>query len=67
MKTTKAFSERREFLQLLMAGAGATAALAIAVDAAADEDSDPGLDEPKPPTGYHETNHIKTYYKVAAF
>ncbi len=62
--------ERREFLKKAMAGGGAVAAVAVASHAANAEPSP--LDNPAalaeaPAAGYHLTDHIERYYRLARF
>lgn len=61
--------KRREFLRAAR-GAGALGALAVlaAQDAQA-EAAPPAASAPEPATsaGYHETEHIRTYYRTAAY
>ena len=56
--------ERRTFLKKLAAAGGATAAVAISGQAAASPEPDPAS-EPAKKQGYHETPHIRHYYRTA--
>lgn len=56
--------ERRTFLKKLAAAGGATAAVAIGGQAAASPEPAPAS-EPAKNRGYHETPHIRDYYRTA--
>ena len=56
--------ERRTFLKKLAAAGGATAAVAIGGQAAASAEPAPAS-EPAKSQGYHETPHIRDYYRTA--
>jgi len=56
--------ERRNFLKTLAAAGGATAAVAISGQAAASPEPEPAS-EPTRDRGYHETPHIRHYYRTA--
>ena len=56
--------ERRNFLKKLAAAGGATAAVAISGQAAASPEPGPAS-EAKKNRGYHETPHIRDYYRTA--
>jgi hypothetical protein len=56
--------ERRTFLKKLAAAGGATAAVAISGQAVASPEPGPAS-EPTRDRGYHETPHIRHYYRTA--
>jgi hypothetical protein len=56
--------ERRTFLKKLAAAGGATAAVAMSSQAAASPDQDLAS-EATEDRGYHETPHIRNYYRTA--
>lgn len=56
--------ERRAFLKKLAAAGGATAAVAISGQAAASPEPD-AVSQPAKNRGYHETPHIRHYYRTA--
>lgn len=56
--------ERRTFLKKLAAAGGATAAIAVSGQAAASPEPAPAS-EPTSNRGYHETPHIRHYYRTA--
>ena len=56
--------ERRTFLKKLAAAGGATAAVAVSSHAAASPDLDLAS-EATEDRGYHETPHIRNYYRTA--
>ena len=61
--------KRREFLRAAR-GAGALGALAILAAKDAQAEAPPAPEpapEPAKPSGYHETEHIRTYYRTAAY
>jgi len=57
--------ERRAFLKKLAAAGGATAAVAIGGQAAASSPEPGPASEPTKNRGYHETPHIRHYYRTA--
>ena len=56
--------ERRTFLKKLAAAGGATAAVSISGQAVASPEPGPAS-EPTRDRGYHETPHIRHYYRTA--
>lgn len=58
---------RREFLKQVALGGGAAAVAAVSGGALAATDTEPPkAAEPARPKGYHETDHIREYYRTAA-
>ncbi|BAU48885.1 hypothetical protein SVA_2335 [Sulfurifustis variabilis] len=59
---------RREFLKQVALGGGAAAVAAVSGGALAATDTEPpkAAAEPARPKGYHETDHIREYYRTAA-
>jgi hypothetical protein len=57
-KSSSYTADRRTFLKKLAAAGGATAA--VAVSGVRDEASEPAREK-----GYHETPHIRSYYRSA--
>ncbi|MGZ3185127.1 MAG: formate dehydrogenase [Telluria sp.] len=67
MDLNKVDRRRRAFLRA-SAGAGALGTLAaLAQPAQAASDAPPTQPAPPEPKGYHETDHIRTYYRTAAY
>lgn len=61
---------RRGFLRQAVVAAGATGAAAAAYGHGHDIATDSGADQPKvsdTKRGYHETDHIRQYYRLARF
>ena len=63
-QSRKYTEERRTFLKKLAAAGGATAAVAMSNQAVASPDADPGSESTEQ-RGYHETLHIRNYYRTA--
>jgi nitrous oxide reductase len=58
---------RREFLKQMALGGGAMAVAAVSGGALAAEETDvPTPAKPAARKGYHETDHIREYYRTAA-
>jgi hypothetical protein len=60
MEDRKQSLDRRSFLRALGAGAGVAGSAPLAGPAAADTETDQEKRKPR----YHETEHVKTYYRV---
>ena len=63
-QSRKQTEERRIFLKKLAAAGGATAAVAMSNQAVAAPDLDLASEETQE-RGYHETPHIRSYYRTA--
>ena len=61
-QSRKYTEERRTFLKKLAAAGGATAAVAMSNQAVAEPDV---ASESTEERGYHETSHIRSYYRTA--
>jgi len=64
-KTRSYTEDRRTFLKTMAVAGGATAAVALTgrvAVAAPEQDLSPGATKNR---GYHETSHIRTYYRMA--
>jgi hypothetical protein len=58
--------DRREFLKQMALGGGAVAVAAVSGGTLAAPESEPRkAAEPAQPKGYHETDHIREYYRTA--
>ncbi len=57
--------DRREFLKQMAVAGGATAAVALTAGAVAAEPEPAAVAAKEEPRGYHETPHIRTYYRTA--
>ena len=61
-------TDRRLFLKGVIAAGGATALTAVSAhhlaDPSKDKQADPGLNADPVSQGYHETAHIKAYYRA---
>ena len=60
MKILRETTPRREFLQVLSVAAAVAAAAPLATDAVADTETN----DEKRKSRYHETEHVKSYYRV---
>lgn len=66
MKEQQHENGRREFLKQVALGSGAVAVAAVSGGAlAAAETEAPAAAPPVKPKGYHETDHIREYYRTA--
>ncbi len=63
-QSRKYTEERRTFLKKLAAAGGATAAVAMSNQAVASPDADLASESTEQ-RGYHETPHIRNYYRTA--
>ncbi len=64
-KSSSYTADRRTFLKKLAAAGGATAAVAVSGRAAVASPEQGTASEPAKQEGYHETPHIKSYYRSA--
>ena len=64
-KSSSYTADRRTFLKKLAAAGGATAAVAMSGRAAVASPGQDTTSEPEKQKGYHETPHIRSYYRSA--
>ena len=64
-KSSSYTADRRTFLKKLAAAGGATAAVAVSGRAAVASPEQGNTPEPARDRGYHETPHIRSYYRSA--
>jgi hypothetical protein len=64
-KSSSYTADRRTFLKKLAAAGGATAAVAMSGRAAVASPEQGTASEPDRQKGYHETPHIRSYYRSA--
>ena len=64
-KSSSYTADRRTFLKKLAAAGGATAAVAMSGRAAVASPEQGSTPEPAREEGYHETPHIRSYYRSA--
>ena len=64
-KSSSYTADRRTFLKKLAAAGGATAAVAVSGRAAVASPEQGTAPEPAREEGYHETPHIRSYYRSA--
>ena len=64
-KSSSYTADRRTFLKKLAAAGGATAAVAVSGRAAVASPEQGSTPEPARDRGYHETPHIRSYYRSA--
>jgi hypothetical protein len=64
-KSSSYTADRRTFLKKLAAAGGATAAVAISGRTAVASPGQGTASEPERQKGYHETPHIRSYYRSA--
>ncbi len=64
-KSSSYTADRRTFLKKLAAAGGATAAVAVSGRAAVASPAEDAVPGPAKQKGYHETPHIRSYYRSA--
>jgi len=64
-KSSSYTADRRTFLKKLAAAGGATAAVAVSGRAAVASPAEDTASGPAKQRGYHETPHIRSYYRSA--